>query len=117
MSIAKTSNTQKTPQSFRRDRIGQKVTPYLFLSPFLVGFLVFMVYPLIYAFNLSLYRKKLVGVEFGGEGTEIAQNQNGRPRCDKTLALRKGDFVSGPRAQCPPHIDINAGRNWFYGSV
>ena len=61
MSIAKTSNTQKTPQRFRRDRIGQKVTPYLFLSPFLMGFLVFMVYPLIYAFNLSLYRKKLVG--------------------------------------------------------
>ncbi len=61
MSIAKTSNTQKTPQRFRRDRIGQKVTPYLFLSPFLAGFLVFMVYPLIYAFNLSLYRKKLVG--------------------------------------------------------
>jgi len=52
---------QKTPPRFNRDRLGRKITPYLFLSPFLVGFLVFMVYPLIYALNLSLYRKKLIG--------------------------------------------------------
>ena len=61
MSVANTSNTLKTSLWFRRGRIGQKITPYLFLTPFLAGFLVFMVYPLIYAFNLSLYRKKLVG--------------------------------------------------------
>jgi len=61
MSVAKTFNTVKTPLWFRRARIGQKITPYLFLTPFLAGFLVFMVYPLIYALNLSLYRKKLVG--------------------------------------------------------
>lgn len=36
-------------------------TPYLFLAPFLVAFLVFMVYPLIYAFNLSLYRTQIIG--------------------------------------------------------
>jgi multiple sugar transport system permease protein len=61
MSAATTSNTHETPHRFRRGRLGQKITPYLFLTPFLVGFLVFMVYPLIYALNLSLYRKKLVG--------------------------------------------------------
>src|SRR6266498_2762518 len=61
MSVAKTINTVKTPLWFRRGRLGQKITPYLFLTPFLAGFLVFMVYPLIYALNLSLYRKKLVG--------------------------------------------------------
>ncbi len=61
MSIAKTSATLKRPPWFRRGRIGQKITPYLFLTPFLAGFLIFMVYPLIYALNLSLYRKKLVG--------------------------------------------------------
>jgi len=60
MSVAKTSDALKTPW-FRRGRIGQKIIPYLFLTPFLAGFLVFMVYPLIYALNLSLYRKKLVG--------------------------------------------------------
>jgi multiple sugar transport system permease protein len=61
MSVVNTSNTLKTSLWIRRGRIGQKITLYLFLTPFLAGFLVFMVYPLIYAFNLSLYRKKLVG--------------------------------------------------------
>ena len=42
-------------------RFKRNATPYLFLTPFLIGFLVFMVYPLIYAFNLSMYRNKLVG--------------------------------------------------------
>src|SRR6185503_10121423 len=60
MSVANSSNTHKT-LLFRSGRIGQKITPYLFLTPFLIGFLVFMVYPLIYALNLSLYRNKLVG--------------------------------------------------------
>jgi len=61
MSVANTSNRLRTSLWFRRGRFGQKITPYLFLTPFLAGFLVFMVYPLIYALNLSLYRKKLVG--------------------------------------------------------
>ncbi len=42
-------------------RFKQKIIPYLFLSPFLVGFAVFLVFPLLYALNLSLYRKKIVG--------------------------------------------------------
>lgn len=42
-------------------RFKRNSTPYLFLAPFLVGFLVFMVYPLIYALNLSLYRTKIIG--------------------------------------------------------
>jgi multiple sugar transport system permease protein len=42
-------------------RFQRNSTPYLFLAPFLVGFLVFMIYPLIYALNLSLYRTKIVG--------------------------------------------------------
>jgi multiple sugar transport system permease protein len=63
MSVAKTANptpSQPVPW-FLWHRFKRKITPYLFLSPFMIGFLVFMVYPLIYAFNLSLYRKKLVG--------------------------------------------------------
>ena len=39
----------------------RKITPYLFLSPFLIGYIAFMVYPLIYSFNLSLYRKQIIG--------------------------------------------------------
>lgn len=47
--------------SQRWRRFKRNSTPYLFLAPFLIGFLVFMVYPLLYAFNLSLYRTKIVG--------------------------------------------------------
>ena len=39
----------------------RKLTPYLFLAPFLLGYIAFMVYPLVYSFSLSLYRKQLVG--------------------------------------------------------
>ena len=52
-------------QGFQRAAI-----PYIFLAPFLIGFLTFMVYPLLYAFNLSLYRTRLVG------GTTFVGPQN-----------------------------------------
>lgn len=42
-------------------RVRQVLIPYLFLAPFLIGFLVFLVYPLIFALNTSLYRTRLVG--------------------------------------------------------
>lgn len=42
-------------------RIRQTLVPYLFLSPFLIGFVVFLVYPLIFALNTSVYRTRLVG--------------------------------------------------------
>jgi multiple sugar transport system permease protein len=48
--------SSRTWRRFRRGSV-----PYLFLTPFLVGFLVFSVFPLIYVLNLSLYRTKIVG--------------------------------------------------------
>ncbi len=45
----------------RRRRFRRSLTPYLFLSPFLLAFLAFFVFPLVYALYLSLYRTKLVG--------------------------------------------------------
>lgn len=35
--------------------------PYVFLSPFLITFAAFVIYPLIYAANISLYRTRLIG--------------------------------------------------------
>lgn len=63
MSLAKTSNptVPKPDPWIWWHRFKRKIVPYLFLSPFLLGFAVFMVYPLIYAFNLSLYRNRMVG--------------------------------------------------------
>jgi len=74
MSLAKASNlkgpedkTQNTSSKFSSWRFQRNLTPYLFLSPFLLAFIVFLVYPLIYALNLSLYRKKIIGgVSFVG---------------------------------------------------
>lgn len=44
-----------------RGRLGRKSAPYLFLAPFVVAFAVFLIFPLGYALDLSLYRTKLIG--------------------------------------------------------
>jgi multiple sugar transport system permease protein len=43
-------------------RFKRRITPYLFISPFLLTFLAFVVYPLVYAANLSAYRDVLFPV-------------------------------------------------------
>ncbi len=45
----------------RRVIINKKLAPYIFLLPFLLLFAVFLIIPLIYAFDLSVYRSALVG--------------------------------------------------------
>ena len=52
---------RRLPARFSWQRFGRKTIPYLFLSPFLIGYVVFLVYPLIYSFSLSLYRKQIIG--------------------------------------------------------
>ena len=68
MSISKTTmpgsldqKAKKPPISYSWKRLERKLIPYLFLSPFLLGFILFLVYPLIYALNLSMYRNRLIG--------------------------------------------------------
>src|SRR5690242_3253295 len=51
----------RQPARFTWRRIERRFIPYLFLSPFLIGYIAFMVYPLVYSLNLSLYRKQLAG--------------------------------------------------------
>ena len=45
----------------RRAIISRRIAPYLFLLPFLVFFVLFLIIPLIYAFDLSVYRATLIG--------------------------------------------------------
>ena len=46
-----------------------RLAPYLFLAPFLILFLLFLIVPLGYAFNLSLWRQTMVGgLKFIGAG-------------------------------------------------
>src|SRR6476646_5658520 len=53
---------QRKPLLYSWQRfIKRNAAPYLFLTPFLVGFILFLVYPLIYAFRLSMYRNRLIG--------------------------------------------------------
>lgn len=42
-------------------RVRRRVVPYIFLSPFLITFLAFVIYPLAYAANLSTTRTKIIG--------------------------------------------------------
>ena len=41
--------------------LGRRIAPYLFLLPFLLLFTAFLIVPLAYAFDLSLFKKALVG--------------------------------------------------------
>lgn len=65
MSLLETSapgaGARKSPVRFSWRRFERRLTPYLFLTPFLLGYIAFMVYPLVYSFNLSLYRKQIIG--------------------------------------------------------
>lgn len=45
----------------RRRRISKRVAPYLFLAPFGLLFLAFLIAPMIYAFTLAIYRTTVVG--------------------------------------------------------
>ena len=49
----------KRPQS--RVIINKRIAPYIFLSPFLLFFVAFLIIPLVYAFDLSVYKTTLVG--------------------------------------------------------
>jgi multiple sugar transport system permease protein len=48
-------------RSGRWRRFRRGITPYLFLSPFLITFVAFVIYPLAYAANLSTTRTKIIG--------------------------------------------------------
>jgi len=45
----------------RRVWINKRVAPYVFLLPFVLLFVAFLIIPLIYAFDLSVYKSALVG--------------------------------------------------------
>src|ERR1700761_6546468 len=45
----------------RRVIINKKIAPYIFLLPFLLLFAIFLIIPLLYALDLSVYRSALVG--------------------------------------------------------
>jgi multiple sugar transport system permease protein len=45
----------------RRKKFKSAIVPYAFLLPFLTIFVVFLVAPLLYAFDLSLFRESLIG--------------------------------------------------------
>ena len=50
----------------------RKLAPYLFLAPFVLLFIAFIVAPLVYAFYMSLYRDTLVGGrQFSGAASYI----------------------------------------------
>lgn len=62
MSHALTSSRSQRASSKRKGRPWrQRLIPYAFLAPFYLLFLLFICVPLVYAFNLSLFRDRLVG--------------------------------------------------------
>jgi multiple sugar transport system permease protein len=58
---ARGSAASSQPPTRRRRRLRAAIVPYLFLSPFLLLFVAFLVAPLVYAFYTSVFRDTLVG--------------------------------------------------------
>ena len=60
------------PVARRRGSATPKLAPYLFLAPFLILFILFLIVPLFYALNLSLWRQTMVGgLRFIGAGNYL----------------------------------------------
>lgn len=54
------ATSPRRPQR-RGNRWGQKLAPYLFLAPFIVLFAIFLIVPLFYALQLSVFRETMIG--------------------------------------------------------
>lgn len=67
----------------RGSDLGRRLAPYLFLLPFLIVFVCFLIVPLLYALNLSVWKTTLVG------GTHFVWLQN------YATAIVDGKFWSG----------------------
>lgn len=51
----------------RRYRVSKRLAPYLFLAPFALLFIAFLIAPMVYAFNLAIYKTTaLAGTKFVG---------------------------------------------------
>ena len=60
--VAKTSGgARESAAAVSRRRWGQAAIPYLFLAPFTILFVLFLVLPLAYAFGISVFADRLVG--------------------------------------------------------
>ncbi|WP_129336386.1 carbohydrate ABC transporter permease [Cellulomonas endophytica] len=73
----------------RRALGGGRLAPYLFVAPFVVVFLLFMVAPIVIAVSNAMYSSRSSGLGFGGAETVFVGLQN------YATALRDGDFLFG----------------------
>jgi multiple sugar transport system permease protein len=87
------TGTVRPPGPSRRTaaRTGQRVAPYLFVAPFAVLFLVFLVAPILLALGTSLFaRKSAGGLGFGGSTRTVFAGLS-----NYATALTDSDFVAG----------------------
>lgn len=60
-SAAQTADGGGVAPNARRRRLGQAAKPYLFLAPFMILFVLFLILPLGYALGISVFADRLVG--------------------------------------------------------
>lgn len=69
-SVAATTQSEsartRPPRRRRKDSGGVRVAPYVFLAPFIILFLVFLVLPIIVALYTSFFQTQRSGLGFGG---------------------------------------------------
>lgn len=90
--IASAGRAAQRPRPRRRSRLA-RLAPYFFLAPFLVMFVVFLVVPLGYALNLSLWKETLVGgLRFAGTDNYVRAFGDEKFWSGILLLLRYGAF-------------------------
>lgn len=67
-----TSAIRATLRRRSRDGAGVRLAPYLFLLPFIVLFLVFLVAPIVTALYMSFFSVRRSGLGLGGDANELA---------------------------------------------
>jgi multiple sugar transport system permease protein len=78
----------------RWNRLRVAIVPYLFLAPFFILFGIFLIYPLLYAFGLSLFKETMVGgTRFIGAENYIRVMGDGRFWTGVSNTLRYGIFL------------------------
>ncbi len=90
----------------------RKLAPYLFVAPFVLLFIAFIVAPLVYAFYMSLYRDTLVGGRQFAGAAELHQGHGRRQILGRRVEPRSVRHRTGADHAGPGAVVRHRARSW-----
>lgn len=112
------ATTVKSAVPRSRGNAGRRIVPYVFIAPFLIVFLVFMIAPIIIAIINSSYATQTSGLGFGGSETQFVGFDNYiRAFSDKGFLESFGRVALYGIVQVPVMMIIAAGLALLFDSA